>query len=83
MTVKQKAKQLASTLVSEQQNPEPLIDLLAEMADWQKQQILKGALNGKAILDDEGLHLIVPALNTVTRTLDDGDKFKVLIIKED
>lgn len=83
MTVKQKAKQLALTLVSEEQNPEPLIDLLVEMADWQKQQILKGALNGKAISDDEGLHLIVPALNTVTRTLDDGDKFKVLIIKEE
>lgn len=83
MTVKQKAKQLALTLVSEQQHQEPLIDLLVEMADWQKQQILKGALNGKAISDDEGLQLVVPALNTVTRTLDDGDKFKVLIIKED
>ena len=35
MTIKKKAKQLALTLIGEDQNPQPLIDLLVEMAEWQ------------------------------------------------
>lgn len=38
MTVKQKARQLALTLVGEDQNPEPLIEVLMEMSRWQKQK---------------------------------------------
>ena len=42
MTVEQKAKQLALTLVGEDQNPEPLIEVLMEMATWQRGQMMKG-----------------------------------------
>lgn len=41
MTIKQKAKQLALTLIGEDQNPQPLIDTLVEMALWQNHQIMK------------------------------------------
>ena len=40
MTVKKKAKQLALTLIGEDQNIEPLVEVLVEMANWQKEQIL-------------------------------------------
>lgn len=36
MTTKQKARQLALTLLGEDQNPEPLIDALIKMAQWQE-----------------------------------------------
>jgi bifunctional ADP-heptose synthase (sugar kinase/adenylyltransferase) len=45
MTTEQKAKQLALTLVGEDQNPQPLIEALIEMAEWQKKQ--KQAPKGK------------------------------------
>ena len=41
MTVEQKARQLALTLVGEDQNPEPLIEVLMEMAAWQRKQMVK------------------------------------------
>lgn len=41
MTVEQKARQLALTLVGEDQNPEPLIEVLMEMAAWQREQMVK------------------------------------------
>lgn len=41
MTVEQKARQLALTLVGEDQSPEPLIEVLMEMADWQRKQMVK------------------------------------------
>lgn len=41
MTVRQKAKQLALTLVGEDQNPGPLIEALMEMAEWQRDRISK------------------------------------------
>lgn len=41
MTVEQKARQLALTLVGEDQNPEPLIEVLMEMAEWQRKQMVK------------------------------------------
>ena len=41
MTVEQKARQLALTLVGEDQNPEPLIEVLMEMAEWQCKQMVK------------------------------------------
>ena len=39
MKQEEKAKQLALTLIGEDQTPEPLIEVLIEMAQWQKQQI--------------------------------------------
>lgn len=41
MTVEQKARQLALTLVDEDQNPEPLIEVLMDMAEWQRKQMVK------------------------------------------
>ena len=41
MTVEQRARQLALTLVGEDQNPEPLIEVLMEMAEWQRKQMVK------------------------------------------
>ena len=41
MTVKQKARQLALNLVGEDQNPEPIIEALMNMAEWQSKQIVK------------------------------------------
>jgi len=41
MTTEQKARQLALTLVDEDQNPEPLIEVLMDMAEWQRKQIEK------------------------------------------
>lgn len=40
MKVEQKARQLALTLVGEDQNPQPLIDVLIDMAQWQREQIM-------------------------------------------
>lgn len=39
MTLEQKARQLASTLIGEDQNQGPLIEALIEMATWQREQI--------------------------------------------
>ena len=41
MTVEQKARQLALTLVGDDQNPEPLIEVLMEMAAWQRRQVVR------------------------------------------
>lgn len=41
MTVEQKARQLALTLVGDDQNPEPLIEVLMEMAAWQRKQVVR------------------------------------------
>lgn len=41
MTLKQKARQLASTLIGEDQNQGPIIEALIEIATWQREQILK------------------------------------------
>ena len=40
MTAEQKARQLALTLVGTDQNPTPLIEVLMEMAEWQRERIL-------------------------------------------
>lgn len=41
MTVKEKARQLALNLVGEDQNPEPIIEALVEMAEWKRKQVIK------------------------------------------
>lgn len=63
MNTKQKAKQLALTLVGEDQNPEPLIEVLVDMAKWQEEK-------DKEILKEEGL-MIVPdeQFETMKRSL--------------
>ena len=40
MTAEQKARQLTLTLVGTDQNPTPLIEVLMEMAEWQRERIL-------------------------------------------
>lgn len=47
----------------------------------QKQQLMAKALDGKMVVGDEP-QLVIPSLLTVTRHLDDGDKVKVIILKE-
>ena len=49
MTVRQKARQLALTLIGEDQNPEPLIELLIDMAAWQRLEIIKELNRGSRI----------------------------------
>ena len=41
MAVEQKARQLALTLVGDDQNPQPLIEVLVEMAEWQRKQMMQ------------------------------------------
>lgn len=41
MTTEQKARQLALTLVGDDQNPEPLVEVLVEMAAWQRKQVVR------------------------------------------
>lgn len=43
MTDKEKAKELASLLVGEDQNPQPLIDVLLDMAKWKETQVKESA----------------------------------------
>lgn len=45
MTTIEKAKQLALTLMEPEQNIWPVIEILVEMANWQKKQILKALLD--------------------------------------
>ena len=47
-----------------------------------REQMMRGALEGKMVVGDES-QLVIPSLPIITRTLDDGDKVKVIIIKED
>jgi flagellar biosynthesis/type III secretory pathway protein FliH len=42
MTVREKAEELALTLLGEDQNPEPVIKILIEMAEWQREQVVDG-----------------------------------------
>lgn len=76
MTVKQKATQLALTLVGEGQNPKPLIEVLMEMARWQREQILKQAVDATI-----PIHGQIWIDNTTNYKA--GEKVKILIIKED
>lgn len=39
MTNEEKAKELAKTLVAEEQNNQPLVELLMQMAEWKDKQI--------------------------------------------
>ena len=47
-----------------------------------REQMMRGALEGRMVVGDES-QLVIPSLPIITRTLDDGDKVKVIIIKED
>lgn len=50
-------------------------------ANWRYEQMMRGALDGKVVIGDEA-QLCVPALPRITRTMDDGEKVKVIIIKK-
>ena len=41
MTREQKARQLALTLIGDDQNLEPLIETLIEMAKWERRETIK------------------------------------------
>lgn len=44
MTAKEKARELALTLLGGDQNIEPLVEVLIEMAEWQREETVKGNL---------------------------------------
>lgn len=50
-------------------------------ADWRYKQMMRGALDGELVVGDD-VQLCVPALPRITRTMDNGDKVKVLIVKK-
>lgn len=52
-------------------------------ANWQKQQMMNYAVDGEVINDHGTYSLIVPSLPIITRNMDEGDKVKVIIIKEE
>lgn len=83
MTDKEKAKELASLLVGEDQNQEPLVEILMEMAQWKEQQMMKDAITIK--VGNEWGHpryeldrYILEPLGIKSR-----DIVKLIIIKED
>jgi len=85
MTTKQKAKQLALALVGEDQNPKPLVEVLMEMADWQKQQIMKEA-NTYVVerhYDKRIGKYLSPDITLNEQMFKIGDKVKIIIVKED
>lgn len=88
MKTKQKARQLALSLVGEDQNPKPLIDALIEMASWQVQQIIKNAKDGVITFDYYGDNdktygcIAHDSFSLEELGLKDGDKVKLIIIKE-
>lgn len=49
-------------------------------ANWRYEKMMRKALDGKLVIGDEA-QLCVPALSRITRTMDDGDRVKVLVIK--
>jgi hypothetical protein len=57
-------------------------DIARHFANWQ-QQMMNNALDGELINDDGTYKLIVPALQYITCKYDEGDKFKVIIIKKE
>lgn len=83
MTDKKKAKELASLLVGEDQNQEPLVEILIEMAQWKEQQMMKDALD--AVINSKENDIILyqsfPAF-IQKKCLHKGDKVKIIIIKE-
>lgn len=52
-------------------------------AKWQKEQMMKNAIKGEVIIYDGLWQIHTPDLDTVLRKLDEGDKVKVIIVKED
>lgn len=50
-------------------------------ANWRYEKMMRKALDGKLVIGDE-VQLCVPLLPRITRTMDNGDKVKVLIVKK-
>ena len=51
-------------------------------ANWRYEKMMRKALDGKLVIGDEA-QLCVPALSRITRTMDDGDRVKVLVLKRE
>jgi hypothetical protein len=82
MTVEQKARQLALTLVGEDQTSEPLIEVLMDMAAWQREQMMKCAVEAEVkawgVIGYVGTLL---KIDTKIDGLDVYDRVKVIILK--
>ena len=50
-------------------------------ANWQKEQMMKEAVDGRLVDDGGDMILVVPSLPIITRAMDDGDKVKVILVK--
>lgn len=88
MTVEDKAKQLAATLIGEDQNPQPLIEVLIEMAAWQRKQMLKNAVSRVVYIGDDSCpflrrYELAYDIKTQVPDIKEGDKVKMIIVKED
>jgi len=67
-----------------QHDPECGTLLIAQhFAEWQKEQMVKDAVDGRLVDDGGDMILVVPSLPIITRTMDDGDKVKVILVKEE
>lgn len=51
-------------------------------ANWQERQMMKYAMDGSLINDGGEYMLVCPSLPTVTREMDEGDRVKIIIRKE-
>ena len=60
-----------------------LLMIARHFANWQKQQMMKKAVDGKLVNEGGETLLVVPSLPIITRGMDDGDKVKIIFIKED
>lgn len=78
--VKQKATEIALSLVGSDQNPQPLIEALEEMARWQLKELLK---YGKVYEVERRCMAggYIPSVFVPLKDAKEGEKVKVIVIK--
>lgn len=86
MTDKEKAKELASLLVGEDQNPQPLIDILLDMAKWKETQVKESVKtqhvdktckeNGNSLTQEPISNDLEQAIDTYLKSYWGGEKEK-------
>ena len=58
-------------------------NIARHFAQWQKEQMMKEAIKGEVIIYDGLWQIHTPDLDTVLRKMDEGDKVRIIIVKED
>lgn len=51
-------------------------------AKWDREQMMNGAIKGEVIIYDGLWQIHAPDLDTVLRKMDEGDKVRIIIVKE-